>query len=282
MVSWSPTGVLLQLFRTCLCRLLEDLHQVHHNRYLLQPIALQLVFHTACGKPPVLLAAPTQPVLRTLSAVICSRAPSAIRLDRHRKVEAAAAAAKRWASGEGTNFEYLMTLNTLAGRSHVDLSQYPVFPWVVSDWTSRTLDLENPSVFRDLSRPIGALEPKRLRAFQERFRSLEDDGEDFPFFYGTHYSSASIVLWYLIRVEPFAAFARQLQARSCPRHYACNACTFCHRNRFICWPVSKVCDRPLSPVPSSTHHFLASIALGHAYHVCPLASFERLLSQETL
>ncbi len=32
-------------------------------------------------------------------------------------------------SGETSNFEYLMQLNTLAGRSYNDLSQYPVFPW---------------------------------------------------------------------------------------------------------------------------------------------------------
>jgi hypothetical protein len=27
------------------------------------------------------------------------------------------------------NFDYLMALNTLAGRTYNDLGQYPVFPW---------------------------------------------------------------------------------------------------------------------------------------------------------
>ena len=32
--------------------------------------------------------------------------------------------------GQVSNFEYLMRLNHLAGRTHSDLNQYPVFPWV--------------------------------------------------------------------------------------------------------------------------------------------------------
>lgn len=33
-----------------------------------------------------------------------------------------------------TNFEYLMHLNTISGRSFNDLNQYPVFPWVLRDY----------------------------------------------------------------------------------------------------------------------------------------------------
>ena len=57
-----------------------------------------------------------------------------------------------------------MQLNTLAGRSYNDLNQYPVFPWVLADYTSDTLDLNQPSTFRDLSKPVGALDAKRLQA----------------------------------------------------------------------------------------------------------------------
>ena len=39
--------------------------------------------------------------------------------------------------GEISNFEYLMCLNTLAGRSYNDLMQYPVFPWVIADYDSQ-------------------------------------------------------------------------------------------------------------------------------------------------
>ena len=62
---------------------------------------------------------------------------------------------QKWVSREITNFEYLMQLNTIAGRSFNDLSQYPVFPWILADYASEKLDLTKPETFRDLSRPIG-------------------------------------------------------------------------------------------------------------------------------
>ena len=49
-----------------------------------------------------------------------------------------------------------MRLNTLAGRTHNDLNQYPIFPWVLADYSSSTLDLSEPSTYRDLSKPMGA------------------------------------------------------------------------------------------------------------------------------
>lgn len=50
----------------------------------------------------------------------------------------------RWQQGLISNLQYLMHLNTLAGRSYNDLTQYPVFPWVLRDYTSEHLDLSNP------------------------------------------------------------------------------------------------------------------------------------------
>ena len=63
---------------------------------------------------------------------------------------------EKWHRREITNFEYLMFLNELAGRTHNDLNQYPVFPWVLSDYHSESLNLADPAVYRDLSRPMGA------------------------------------------------------------------------------------------------------------------------------
>ena len=45
-------------------------------------------------------------------------------------------ATQRWEAGELSNFEYIMHLNTMAGRSYNDLNQYPVFPWVLADYDS--------------------------------------------------------------------------------------------------------------------------------------------------
>ena len=51
-----------------------------------------------------------------------------------------------WANGWLSNFDYLMFLNKLANRSFCDISQYPVMPWVLKQYDSSELDLENPRV----------------------------------------------------------------------------------------------------------------------------------------
>ncbi|KAI9292735.1 hypothetical protein K502DRAFT_325660 [Neoconidiobolus thromboides FSU 785] len=118
----------------------------------------------------------------------------------------------RWCNREITNFEYLMHLNTLAGRSFNDLTQYPVFPWILSDYSSDELDLSNTGVFRDLSKPMGAQSDSRAREFKTRFVNFIDaDDSTPPFHYGTHYSSAMIVCWYLIRLEPFTSHHLKIQ-----------------------------------------------------------------------
>lgn len=117
---------------------------------------------------------------------------------------------ERWARWEISNFEYLMQLNTLAGRSYNDITQYPVFPWVLADYDSKNLDLENPSTYRDLSKPIGALNAERLIKYQERYTTFDDPVIP-KFHYGSHYSSAGTVLYYLVRVEPFTTLSIQLQ-----------------------------------------------------------------------
>ncbi|XP_065051660.1 neurobeachin-like protein 2 [Rhopilema esculentum] len=119
---------------------------------------------------------------------------------------------QRWVKREITNFDYLMQLNTIAGRTYNDLAQYPIFPWVITDYESNELDLQNPSVFRDLSRPIGALNPDRLEGLEIRYKDLVDpSGFQLPCHYLTHYSNAAIVLHYLLRVEPFTSLHIKLQ-----------------------------------------------------------------------
>lgn len=115
------------------------------------------------------------------------------------------AATKKWKRGEMSNFYYLIIINTLAGRTYNDLTQYPVFPWVIADYTSETLDLSNPKTFRNLSKPMGAQSSGRAKEFQERYEALDSlhDHNAPPFHYGTHYSSAMIVTSFLIRLKPY-------------------------------------------------------------------------------
>jgi WD40 repeat protein len=131
-----------------------------------------------------------------------------------------------WQSREISNFDYLMHLNVIAGRTFNDLSQYPVFPWVIADYTSKKLDLKNPETFRDFRYPMGAqLEEQRIQ-FMDKYDDLKmnydeqmeiakrtNQGTDClpPFHYGSHYSCMGFVLWYLIRHEPFTSLGVWLQ-----------------------------------------------------------------------
>ncbi|XP_037087488.1 LOW QUALITY PROTEIN: neurobeachin-like, partial [Pollicipes pollicipes] len=117
---------------------------------------------------------------------------------------------QKWQRREISNFEYLMFLNTIAGRTYNDLNQYPVFPWVITNYESPELDLSLPSNYRDLSKPVGALNPTRKSFFEERYSSWEHDQIP-PFHYGTHYSTSAFTLNWLVRLEPFTTMFLALQ-----------------------------------------------------------------------
>lgn len=40
----------------------------------------------------------------------------------------------------------------IPGRTYNDLNQYPVFPWVLTNYDTKDLDLSLPSNYRDLSK----------------------------------------------------------------------------------------------------------------------------------
>ena len=120
---------------------------------------------------------------------------------------------QKWVTRQITNFEYLMQLNTIAGRTFNDLSQYPVFPWILSDYSSHQLNLADPAIYRDLTKPMGIQNPKHVKEVKERYDNFEDpSGTVAKFHYGTHYSNSAMVLHYLVRVEPFASLHIELQS----------------------------------------------------------------------
>ena len=125
-------------------------------------------------------------------------------------------ATRKWVKGEISNYHYLMLINTMAGRTFNDLTQYPVFPWVLADYTSEELDLADPRSFRDLSKPMGCQNPERQTEFRDRYQTFAEMGDERspPFHYGTHYSSAMIVTSYLIRMQPFVHSYLLLQGGS--------------------------------------------------------------------
>ena len=119
-----------------------------------------------------------------------------------------------WKKRKISNFEYLMALNKMAGRTFNDIAQYPVFPWILSDYVSETIDLTDSRVYRDLTKPVGALNPNRLAQLIERYNELEEFGfsASEKFLFGSHYSAPGVILHYLIRQEPFTSMAIDLQS----------------------------------------------------------------------
>ena len=105
---------------------------------------------------------------------------------------------KLWIEGGISNYDYIILLNSAANRTRNDMSQYPVFPWIISNYTSNNLDLTDEKNFRDLSKPIGAINPERLNNLKERFRDMPEP----KFLYGTHYSNPAYVIGYLVRKHP--------------------------------------------------------------------------------
>lgn len=87
-------------------------------------------------------------------------------------------------------------------------------PWVIANYESEQLDLSKPENYRDLSKPMGALNPARLKEFLDRFYSFEDNvTTGIPaFMYGSHYSTmVGVVLHFLVRLQPFAALHKEMQ-----------------------------------------------------------------------
>lgn len=45
-----------------------------------------------------------------------------------------------------------LSVSYILGRTYNDLNQYPVFPWVLTNYETKELDLSLPSNYRDLSK----------------------------------------------------------------------------------------------------------------------------------
>lgn len=220
----------------------DDVISVSKRRFLFRDVALEIFF--ADGRS-YLLTVMTPTLRDSLHGLIISKSPqysgpsSSIRSEDNWRYEAlrisddqpqtlgskfanvfgqtsSNPATRKWMKGEISNFHYLMLINTMAGRTFNDLTQYPVFPWVLADYTSEELDLTDPKSFRDLSKPMGCQNPERESEYRDRYQSFAEMGDHNapPFHYGTHYSSAMIVTSYLIRLQPFVKSYLLLQGGS--------------------------------------------------------------------
>lgn len=200
---------------------LDSVHELLKRDYQLRPVAIEIFSMDGCNELLVFHKKEREEVFKNLIAMNLPRNSMLdTTISASSKQESgegsrlfkvmAKSFSKRWQSGEITNFQYLMHLNTLAGRGYSDLTQYPVFPWVLADYESDVLDLRNPQTFRRLDKPMGCQTEEGEEEFCKRYDSWDDP--DVPkFHYGSHYSSAGIVLFYLLRLPPFSTENQKLQ-----------------------------------------------------------------------
>ncbi|CAL6039297.1 Beige/BEACH_domain-containing protein [Hexamita inflata] len=156
-----------------------------------------------------------------------------------------------WQRGIINNYDYLMILNSFAGRTFADLAHYPVFPWVIKDYSSESIDIEDISIYRDFSLPIGAqgLENKinqivlkyrqsselvqqcteqlqNVQTYQQVFNTTKCPssqmfdpfiGDPFQHIQAFHhaclYQTPAFVCHFLVRLQPFTQKAMELDKR---------------------------------------------------------------------
>ena len=117
---------------------------------------------------------------------------------------------KLWRQGHLTNFQYLLELNRLSGRTFNDLMQHPVMPWILADYTSPHLNLNAATSFRNLRKPIAVQVAGSEEKYVTNYNILSSDGSGLgglmgPYHFASHYSNTGIVLHYLVRVPPYTA-----------------------------------------------------------------------------
>ena len=117
----------------------------------------------------------------------------------------------KWTNGHLDTYSYLMILNTISGRTYNDIAQYPVYPWVLSNYSSKYLDLNDSKSYRDFLYPIYAQDNETRENLKTKYDNLEDDQKEFKYHSGSHYSNAGFVCYYLIRIKPFSQLAAEVQ-----------------------------------------------------------------------
>ena len=175
-----------------------------------------------------------------------------------------------WQNYMISSLEYLMWLNIYSGRSFNDLTQYPVVPWLISNYDVDQIVYKY--YHRDLTLPMGMMELEkdeksltRKETYLDAYESLKNDfieanpdfnyetylqkgdeyydiykakklkikmkeekknndnlddmGDEFapiqvnqfPYYYGSHYSNPTYVSHYLTRIFPFSFISIEIQ-----------------------------------------------------------------------
>ncbi|KAL9905520.1 lysosomal-trafficking regulator mauve isoform 2-T7 [Glossina fuscipes fuscipes] len=124
---------------------------------------------------------------------------------------------QQWREGLLTNWEYLMSLNQISGRTYNDLMQYPIFPWILSNYTGDVLNLNDATNFRKLPKPIAVQNEENEQHYINNYTYIKNTMTNMgsiilkPYHYSSHYSNSGTVLHFLVRVPPFTSYFLRYQ-----------------------------------------------------------------------
>ena len=107
----------------------------------------------------------------------------------------------KWSTGRISTLVYISILNKYSSRSFHDISQYPIFPLLLTSFEGDFLDINNPQIFRDFKYPVAAQTSEQRLALKEKYSYSAEEG--YAFHHGSHYSCGAAALHFLVRLEPF-------------------------------------------------------------------------------
>ena len=128
-----------------------------------------------------------------------------------------------WSKWKMSSLKLLMLLNLYASRSFHDLNQYPVFPWIITDYTNNKISISDNKIIRPLDTPMGMIEltpdsKERKKNYFETWATEKEDETDEDESnadrYRSHYSTSLYTTYYLVRVFPFSYIRVELQGKS--------------------------------------------------------------------
>ena len=139
----------------------------------------------------------------------------------------------KWTKWEISTFSLLNYINIFASRSYHDINQYPVFPWIITDYTNEEIpdlsldsnpELTNASDYvpkiRPFGTPMGMLglndsSKDRRDNYLINFESPDEKNPDENYDrYGSHYSTGLNLTYYLVRVFPFSYIRIEMQGKN--------------------------------------------------------------------
>ena len=127
----------------------------------------------------------------------------------------------KWTKWEISTFTLLNYMNLLSSRSYHDINQYPVFPWIITNYTSNTLPVLNSenNQIRPFNKPMGMMDitpeaEERKNSYILSFDSKDNDPDENSNRYGSHYSTLLYLTYYLVRVFPFSYLRIEIQGKN--------------------------------------------------------------------